>query len=51
MLKHVANLIDCFDRVGEIGDPREANTLLGAPSIALDEWFALPHGGPQGLPH
>jgi uncharacterized protein YbjT (DUF2867 family) len=42
-LKNVTNLIDYFDRVGEIGDPSEANALLGAPSITLDEWFALPH--------
>jgi len=50
-LTYVTKLIDYFDRVGELGDPREANALLGAPSTTLDEWFAMPHGGQQGLPH
>lgn len=29
-----------FDRVGELGDPTEANRLLGAPSTTLDAWLA-----------
>lgn len=35
----VVRLISYFDRVGELGDPTEANTLFGAPSITLDEWL------------
>lgn len=50
-LTYVTRLIDYFDRVRELGDPAEANALLGAPAITLDEWFALPHEGRKGLPH
>jgi hypothetical protein len=50
-LKYVTRLIDYFDQVGELGDPGEANALLGAPSITLDAWFALPHDKPRGVPH
>lgn len=50
-LTYVTNLIAYFDKVGELGDPTEANALLGAPSTMLDEWFAMPHGKLQGLPH
>ena len=50
-LTYVTKLIDYFDRVGELGDPTEANSLLGTPSTTLDEWFILPHGERQGLPH
>jgi hypothetical protein len=38
-LTYIIKLIAYFDKVGELGDPTEANTLLGAPSITLDEWF------------
>lgn len=50
-LTYVTRLIDYFDRVVELGDPAEANALLGAPSITLDDWFALPHDKRKGLPH
>jgi hypothetical protein len=50
-LKYVTNLISYFDKVGELGDPTEANALLGPPSTTLDEWFVMPHGIGQGLPH
>jgi uncharacterized protein YbjT (DUF2867 family) len=50
-LAYVANLIAYFDRVGELGNPAEANALLGAPSTTLDEWFTIPRGDWQGLPH
>lgn len=50
-LTYVTKLIDYFDRVGELGDPSEANRLLGTPSTTLDEWFISPHGERQGLPH
>ncbi len=35
-----AELAGYFDRVGELGDPTEANDLLGAPSLTLDDWLA-----------
>ncbi|MCA9231386.1 MAG: NAD(P)H-binding protein [Planctomycetales bacterium] len=50
-LTYVTKLIDYFDRVGELGDPTEANSLLGTPSITLDEWFATPRLLRHGLPH
>jgi hypothetical protein len=28
-----------FDKVGELGDPTEANQLLGAPTTTLDAWI------------
>ncbi len=39
MLKFFAELMAYFDEVGEMGDPTEANQLLGAPEITLDEWI------------
>lgn len=40
-LANATRLIAYFDKVGELGDPAEANALFGAPSIALDEWFKM----------
>jgi uncharacterized protein YbjT (DUF2867 family) len=40
-LVDATRLIAYFDKVGELGDPGEANALFGAPSITLDEWFKL----------
>jgi uncharacterized protein YbjT (DUF2867 family) len=34
-----AELMAYFQKVGEPGDPTEANDLLGAPSITLDGWI------------
>jgi len=50
-LTYITRLIDYFDKVGELGDPTEANALLGAPSITLDEWFKMPKDSRRGLPH
>ena len=50
-MAYVTRLIAYFDKVGELGDPSEANALFGAPSITLDEWFKMPKQGRQGLPH
>jgi uncharacterized protein YbjT (DUF2867 family) len=50
-LTYATRLIAYFDKVGELGDPTEANALLGAPSITLDEWFKMPKENRQGLPH
>ncbi len=38
-LKFAARLMEYFDRVGEMGDPAEANALLGAPRMRLEEWL------------
>lgn len=50
-LAYVTRLIAYFDKVGEIGDPAEANALLGAPKITLDEWLKMPREDNQGLPY
>jgi uncharacterized protein YbjT (DUF2867 family) len=34
-----AEMMAYFDKVGEMGDPSEANELLGAPSAKLDSWI------------
>ncbi|HYF62198.1 MAG TPA: NAD(P)H-binding protein [Herpetosiphonaceae bacterium] len=36
----VADLMEHTGRIGEEGDPAEANALLGAPAITLDQWIA-----------
>lgn len=38
-MKFGADLAAYFDRVGELGDPSEANDLLGAPTTTLDDWL------------
>ncbi len=39
MLGFFAELMAYFDQVGEMGDPAEANQLLGAPTTTLDAWI------------
>ena len=39
-MQYGVTLMAYFDKVGELGDPSEANRLLGAPSTTLDEWLA-----------
>jgi uncharacterized protein YbjT (DUF2867 family) len=39
MLKFASELMAYFDKIGEMGDPTEANQLLGGPTITLDEWI------------
>jgi uncharacterized protein YbjT (DUF2867 family) len=39
MLGFFAELMAYFDQVGELGDPAEANRLLGAPTTTLDAWI------------
>jgi uncharacterized protein YbjT (DUF2867 family) len=43
-MDYVSRLIGFFDRVGELGDPAEANALLGAPSTTLSEWINSQRG-------
>jgi hypothetical protein len=40
MLGFFAELMAYFEKVGEMGDPVEANQLLGAPRMTLDRWLA-----------
>jgi len=39
MLKFASDLMAYFDKVGELGDPTEANQLLGAPATTLEAWI------------
>jgi uncharacterized protein YbjT (DUF2867 family) len=38
-MKNISELMEFFERVGEKGNPTEANQLLGAPQIDLQEWI------------
>ncbi len=37
-LRSIAELLAYYDKIGEEGDPREANELLGAPATTLQQW-------------
>ncbi len=37
-LQSIAELLAYYDKIGEEGDPREANELLGAPTTTLQQW-------------
>ncbi len=39
MLGFLAELMAYFDQASEMGDPAEANRLLGAPATTLDAWI------------
>jgi uncharacterized protein YbjT (DUF2867 family) len=39
MLKFHAEMMAYFEKAGELGDPAEANEILGAPMTTLDEWL------------
>lgn len=45
----VSRLIAYFDKVGELGDPGEANALLGAPTTTFGEWLDRQRSGHRGL--
>ncbi len=45
-MEFVSRLIAFFDRVGELGNPAEANALLGEPSSTLSEWIESRKGQP-----
>lgn len=38
-MKFAGELISFSEKVGECGDPTEANRILGAPQITLEEWI------------
>jgi uncharacterized protein YbjT (DUF2867 family) len=50
-LTYVTRLIAYFDKVGELGDPTETDTLFGAPSIRLEEWFKMAKEERREIPH
>lgn len=50
-LKDATQLISYFDKVGELGDPNEANILYGAPTITLEEWCKISKESHAGLPN
>jgi NADH dehydrogenase len=39
MLKFASGLMAYFDKTSEVGDPTEANEILGAPATTLDAWM------------
>lgn len=39
MLKFAADLMGYFDKTPEVGDPAEANQILGAPATTLNAWM------------
>ena len=39
MLKFAAGLMAYFEKTSEVGDPSEANEILGAPTITLNAWM------------
>jgi len=39
-MKFASKLLAYCEKTGECGDPTEANSILGAPKITLDEWLA-----------
>jgi len=41
MLKFASSLMAYFDKNPEVGDPSEANEILGAPATTLDAWMEL----------
>ena len=38
-MRFAAGLMAYFDKIGEMGDPAEANAILGAPATTLDDWM------------
>jgi uncharacterized protein YbjT (DUF2867 family) len=39
MMKEALALMAYFEKVGELGDPTEANELFGAPATTLEDWL------------
>jgi len=38
-MKFASDFMAAFEKIGEKGDPSEANNLLGAPKIKLEDWL------------
>jgi uncharacterized protein YbjT (DUF2867 family) len=41
LLRRGVNMVAYLEKVGEHGDPTEANAILGAPKVTLDEWLRM----------
>lgn len=40
-MKAISYWMAAFEKIGEKGDPAEANSVLGAPKITLEDWLEL----------
>ena len=49
-LRAASDFMAAFEKIGERGDPGEANDLLGAPRIRLDEWLGRSEGDARRMP-
>ena len=38
-MKYIGNFMEFFEKVGETGDPEEANRILGVPNTTLNQWL------------
>ena len=38
-MKSASDFMAAFEKIGEKGDPSEANKILGAPKINLENWL------------
>jgi len=38
-MKRASDFMAAFEKIAEMGDPSEANSVLGAPTTTLDEWL------------
>lgn len=41
-------MVAYLEKVGERGDPTEANAILGAPTTTLDQWLRVRCAQPRG---
>jgi len=38
-MKNISDFMAAFEQIGELGDPAEANRILGKPKITLSDWL------------
>ena len=38
-MKSISDFMAAFEKIGELGDPSEANRILSAPEITLSGWL------------
>ena len=41
LLREGVNMVAYLEKVGERGDPTEANALLGASQLTLEQWLQI----------
>lgn len=49
-MKFASDFMAAFEKIGERGNPKEANDLLRAPRIGLDEWLRGAEGKALHMP-